>query len=185
MRHYVWFAAVLAAGCGGGSALDDEYPTEQPSSTDTQFTVDPSIYENPHTSELGTNRTRGIAKTIDWQKTGTETGTAYCAGAAVVDQVLRDDAENFYGVRIRLKNTKSGAQAFQWRIYFFNIKGEAMLGFNHDEKEAPSWKSVHVDSLGYATVTDSCRLRGAVSFRLFVRQGGNGDGMPDGFGKRP
>jgi hypothetical protein len=192
MRHFAWLlVAAAASGCGRGrSSSYEDYPQEPPSSYDTEFTVDPEIYQHPRTSELGTHRTRGIAKTIEWQKMGTELGTSDCSGLIVVDHVLRDDAQNLYGVRVRLKNTKNERSTVQWRIFFYNLQGEPMIGLNHSEMTAPGtaceprWKSICVEPLGLETVTDACRVTGAVAFRLFVRTGGNGEGLPDGFGKR-
>jgi len=188
MRHLAWALMAVACatpGCGRRSIGDvPDEPRDPYGSTDTEFTVDPSIYENPRTSELGTERTRGIAKTIEWQKSGTELGTTYCGGVAVVDKVLRDDAENFYSVRVRLENRRNEKHHLQWRIQFYNAKGEPLIGFNHNEVDEPTWKAIVLDPLGFSTVTDSCRLKGAVGFRLFVRKAGSNDvGLPDGFGK--
>jgi hypothetical protein len=182
MRHLAWLA-VVAAGCGGGMKVPND--PDEPVRSDGRVDVDPAAYQNVRTSELGTDRTRGIAKTIEWQKSGTELGTTYCGGAVVVEKILRDDADNFYGVRVRLANRQNQAAAFQWRIQFTNLKGEPLIGFNHNEVDEPVWKSVSLAPLGMEVVTDSCRLKGAVAFRLFVRKaGGKEDGLPDGFGKR-
>lgn len=174
MRHYAWVVVAAAlAGCGGGGT---DYAPEPVTSYDTEFEVDADVYAHPRTSELGTDRTRGVAKTIEWQKAGTEIGTAYCAGAVVVDHILRHDAQNFYGVTVRVKNTRNEAQRLQWRILFYSLHGETLLGFNED------WKSIVLDPLGHESVTDSCRLKGATAFRLFLRAGGASDeGLPDGF----
>ncbi|MBI2932265.1 MAG: DUF1425 domain-containing protein [Planctomycetes bacterium] len=179
MRFISWtLIAVVMAGCGG-RRRPEPYPVEPVRSTNTEFAVDPTVYDEPRTSELGTNRTRGIAKTIEWQEIGTELGTTYCAGAVVVDQILREDAQDFYGVRVRLKNTRSESLTVGYQIRFYSVQGEALIGFRTD------WRSAVVEPFGYETVTDACRLKGAVGFRLFVRLAGTAEeGLPDGFGKR-
>lgn len=184
MRHLVWALLPLLVPACGRRHLDIPDEPIEPAYSDGLVDVDPSIYASMKTSELGTERTRGIAKTIEWQKSGTELGTTYCGGAVVVEKVLRDDAENFFGVRVRMENRRNEKHTLQWRLQFYNAKGEPLIGFIHNEVNEPVWKSIVLPPLGFETVTDSCRLKGAVAFRLFVRKGGaNDDGLPDGFGK--
>ncbi len=189
MRSAIALLIITAslAGCGWGEIDIEEMPMEPVSSSDTQVSVDPSVYESPKTSELGTDRTRGQAKTLEWQQVGTEMGATYCGGAVVVDHVIREDADNWYGVRVRVKNTQNNVEKLQWRISFYNAKGERFLSLNETWKEGEwneTWKSNAMDPLGLLTVTDACRLKGAVSYRLFLRrQGSNDAGNADGFGK--
>jgi hypothetical protein len=184
----VTLVAALVPGCGWPGTIEvEQEPLDPVSSSDTNVQVDPSIYQNPQTSELGTDRTRGIAKTIEWSRNGTEMGSTFCRETIVVDHIMREDAENWYGVRVRLKNTQTAAQAIQWHITFFNAKGERLLSLNETWKEGDwqeTWKSAVLDGLGLVTLTDACRLKGAVGFRLYVRKAGASDaGDADGMGR--
>lgn len=184
MRHFVWglaLAALSFAGCGGGAdELDEEY---YGGSGGGELKVDQAVYDSVRTGEMGTEGTRGIAKTIEWQRTGTELGATYLGGAVAVDKILRDDAEDFYGVRVRLQNRRGEPQVLQWRIRFYSLKGEPLMGLNHDGTDTV-WRSSCIEPHEYVTVTDSCRLKGAVAFRLFVRAAGSeGEGSADGFGR--
>ena len=70
-----------------------------------------------------------------------------------MDRILRDDADNNYAVRVRLKNTT---------------------------KDVQKWQGAVVDPFGYATISDFARVMGAEGFRLYVRgAAGSADGSPD------
>jgi len=171
MRRIAVALAVAAAGCRAGG---EEPPPPQ--------LVDPAAYEHPHTSELDTHLLRDMAKTIEWQKIGPELGDTYLGGTVAVDRVLRDDAANFYGVRVRLANRKNEPLPIQWRVEFVSAQEETRVGFTVLGPDDEGWRGAVLDPLGTAAVTDTCRVKGAVGFRLFVRAPGSNDaGLPDGF----
>src|SRR5437773_9172588 len=102
MRYVL--ALVIAAGiagCTSESIRPGPEWREEAGPEGTEVNIDPAKLDNP-TSELGTDRVRPIAKTIEWLPIGTEEGATYCDEAVVVERILRDDAENNYAVRVRL-----------------------------------------------------------------------------------
>lgn len=178
MRHALW-VVVLAAGCGGESIHPPDEWREQAGNEGTEVEIDPAKLNNP-TSELGTDRVRGIAKTIEWLPIGTEEGATYNDEALVVDRILRDDAENNYAVRVRLKNSTKDVQKAQWIIRFYNRQGAQISGYVGGIGGQERWQGVVVEPFGYATVSDFARVMGADGFRLYVKgAGGSTDGSPD------
>src|SRR5574341_1552589 len=177
MRHALW-AVVLLAGCGDSIHAPDEWREEAgPEGTDVN--IDPAKLNNP-TSELGTARARGIAKTIEWLPIGTEEGATYNDEALIVDRILRDDADNNYAVRVRLKNTTKDVQKAKWIIRFYNRQGAQIAGYAGGIGSQEKWQGVVVDPCGYATISDFARVMGAEGFRLYVvGPGGSNDGAPD------
>jgi hypothetical protein len=178
MRHAFW-ALVLVAGCNSESIHPPDEWREEAGPEGTDVHIDPAKLNNP-TSELGTDRVRGIAKTIEWLPIGTEEGATYSDEALVVDRILRDDAENNYAVRVRLKNATKEVQKGQWLIRFYNRQGAQISGYVGGIGSQERWQGVVVDPFGYATVSDFARVMGAEGFRLYVKgAGGSQDGSPD------
>ena len=178
MRHTLW-ALILLAGCGGDSIHPPDEWREEAGPEGTDVNIDPAKLNNP-TSELGTDRVRAIAKTIEWLPIGTEEGATYSDEALVVDRILRDDAENNYAVRVRLKNTSKEVQKAQWLIRFYNRQGAQISGYVGGIGAGERWQGVVLEPYGYATVSDFARVMGAEGFRLYVKgAGGSADGSPD------
>src|SRR5437016_10435986 len=115
-------SAVLTSGCSGESIHPPGEWREEAGNEGTEVHIDPAKLNNP-TSELGTDRVRGIAKTIEWLPIGTEEGATYNDEAVIVDRILRDDADNNYAVRVRLKNSTKDVQKLQWIVRFYNRQG--------------------------------------------------------------
>src|SRR5687767_9379955 len=119
MRHaLIALSAVAFIGCYGESIHPPDYPREEAGDEGTEVAIDPEILDQIQTAELGTDRTRGIAKTIEWTGISTEVGVTYHDDALTVDRILRDDADNQYGVRVRLKNSSKNV-----------VKGEYLIRF--------------------------------------------------------
>ena len=100
-------SAMTGAGCNNESIHPPAEWREEAGPEGTEVNIDPAKLNNP-TSELGTDRTRGIAKTIEWLPIGTEEGASFADDKLVVDRILRDAAENNYAVRVRLKSRNRG-----------------------------------------------------------------------------
>jgi len=178
MRHALW-ALVLLAGCTGESIHPPGEWREEAGPEGTDVKIDPAKLNNP-TSELGTERVRPIAKTIEWLPISTEEGATFSDEALVVDRILRDDADNNYAIRVRLKNTTKDVQKAQWIIRFYNRQGAQISGYIGGIGAQERWQGVVVDPFGYATISDFARIMGAEGFRLFVKgAGGSADGSPD------
>jgi len=171
-------AAMLVAGCGESIHPPREWDEKAgPEGTDVE--IDPAKLNNP-TSELGTDRVRPIAKTIEWLPIGTEDGATYADEALIVDRILRDDADNNYAVRVRLKNTTKDVQKAQWLVRFYTRQGAQIAGYVGGIGSQERWQGVVVEPFGYATVSDFARVMGAEGFRLYVKgAGGSADGSPD------
>ena len=180
MRYAILAALVATAGaCNNESIHPPEEWREQAGPEGTDVNIDPAKLNNP-TSELGTERVRPIAKTIEWLPISTEEGATYNDEALVVDRILRDDADNSYAVRVRLKNTTKDVQKVQWIIRFYNRGGARIAGYVSGIGTAERWQGAVVDPFGYTTISDFARVMGAEGFRLYVRgAAGSTDGSPD------
>jgi len=186
MRHALWALLLLAGGstmittgCNSESIHPPKEWDEEAGNEGTDVNIDPAKLNNP-TSELGTDRVRPIAKTIEWLPIGTEEGATYSDEALIVDRILRDDADNNYAVRVRLKNTTKDVQKAKWIIRFYNRQGAQISGYAGGIGSGEKWQGVVVDPFGYATVSDFARVMGADGFRLYVKgAGGSADGSPD------
>jgi hypothetical protein len=168
------------ASCSGESIHPGKEWREEAGDEGTEVDIDPAKLNNP-TSELGTERVRGIAKTIEWLPIGTEEGATYCDDALVVDRILRDDAENNYGVRVRLKNTSKNVVKLKWILRFYTRQGAQIAGYAGGlGKGGEQWQGAVAEPFGYVTVSDFARVMGAEGFRLYITgAGGNADGTPD------
>jgi uncharacterized protein YcfL len=84
------------------------------------------------------------------------------------------DADDQYGVEVRLGNKSTGVQRLEYRILFYDKNGVRLVGFHDD------YRPIVIDPRDVETVADACRVRGAVGFRLWVRtQGQKDEGNPD------
>ena len=172
-------STMLTTGCGGESIHPPREWREQAGPEGTDVNIDPAKLNNP-TSELGTDRVRPIAKSIEWLPIGTEEGATFGDEALIVDRILRDDADNNYAVRVRLKNTTKDVQKAQWLIRFYNRQGAQIAGYVGGIGAQERWQGAVVEPFGYTTVSDFARVMGAEGFRLYVRSaGGSKDGSPD------
>lgn len=172
--RYALCALLLAAGCNVEARYEEQAGPEG-----TDVNIDPAMLNSP-TSELGTERVRPIAKTIEWVPIGTEEGATYGDEALVVDRILRDDADNNYGIRVRLKNTTKNVVKVQWLIRFYNRHGAQIAGYVGGIGSGERWQGAVVDPFGYTTLSDFARVMGAEGFRLYVKgPGGAQDGTPD------
>ena len=162
--RYAILALLFVAGCGDSIRPGDEW-AQQAGSEGTEIDIDPAKLNNP-TSELGTDRTRGIA--------------TYSDDAVVVDRILRDDADNNFGVRVRLKNTTKNVVKVQWLVRFYTRSGSQIGGYYCGLGSTEKWQGAVLDPFGYATVSDFARVIGADGFRLYVKGAGSKeDGTPD------
>lgn len=176
--RYAFLALLFAAGCGDSIKPGSEWELEA-GNEGTTVDIDPAKLNNP-TSELGTDRTRGIAKTIEWVPISTEEGSTYADDAVAVERILREDAENNYGVRVRLKNTTKNVLKLQWLIRFYTRHGSQISGYYGGAGTGEKWQGTVIEPFGYATVADFARVMGADGFRLYVKgPGGSADGAPD------
>lgn len=177
MRYALLAALLAVAGCAGDSIGAGEYPQEEPGPEGTEVEIDPSIYENPGISELGTDLTRPIAKTIEWPGISTEEGARFVDDSLVVDRIVREDADGTYGARVRVKNTTRQALKVEYVIRFYTRKGARIVGYKGVAGNDERWTPVSIDSLRAAVLDDFARVTGAEGFRLHVRgPGSSGDG---------
>ena len=176
---YARFAlALLVSGFVACSSVPDEYPDERVGDEGTEFTVDPRTYD-VSLSELGTERVRPIAKTIEWPGISTEDGTQYHNGTIFVDRITREDADNNYGVRVRLKNTSEHVLKLEYLVRFYNRTGGLLAGWLGHSMQDERWTPFVVEPFNVREVGDFCRVMGAEGFRLFVRGSGSSlDGIP-------
>ena len=180
MRALLALIPVLAVGCSGDSLSSGDYPRDEAGDEGTDVAIPAETYEKPSISEFGTNRVRGIAKTIEWPGISTDEGTSYLNDAVVVDRIFREDAENFYAVRVRLKNTGKTAVKGEYLVRFYTRQGERILGYIGVGGTEERWSGFHLEPFGSIVVNDFCRVSGAEGFRLAVRGAGSKtDGNPD------
>ena len=176
--RYALIALLVVAGCGESIHAPSD-PMEQAGPEGTDVEIDPALLNNP-TSELGTDRVRPIAKTIEWPGIGTEEGATYSNDALAVDRILRDDADNNYAVRVRLKNTTKDVLKIQYLIRFYNRQGAQIAGYVCGLGSSEKWQGAVIEPFSYTTVSDFARVMGAEGFRLLVKgSGAAGDGSPD------
>jgi len=181
MRYaLIALTAVAFIGCYGESVHPPPYPREEAGPEGTEVAIDPEILDQVQTAELGTERVRGIAKTIEWTGISTEVGVTYHEDALTVDHIFRDDADNQYGVRVRLKNSSKNVVKGEYLIRFYTRQGGQILGYKGVGGGQERWTGIVVDPFGVAVADDFARVSGAEGFRLFLRKGGSKDeGLPD------
>ena len=180
MRALLLILGLSAAGCGGESVTPPDYPRDEAGPEGTDVAIPADTYEKPSISEFGTHKTRGIAKTLEWPGISTEEGTSYLGDALVVDRIFREDASNFYAVRVRLKNTTKSPVKGEYLVRFYTRQGERILGYLGVGGEQERWTGFVVEPFGSAVINDFSRVMGAEGFRLAVRgTGSKADGLPD------
>ncbi len=178
MRYLI--ATLLAlTGCYGESVRPPREPRESAGPEGTDLTVDPAVHRLGGTSSDSFTRLRPAAKTIDWEKTGTEEGAAYAGGAVVVDRVVREDADDLFGVRVRLKNTTDKPLDLEYLVRFHTRSGGRVAGYHGGVGVSEQWKAFTIEPYRTTVVDDFARVGGAEGFRLFVRAPAKGDGAPD------
>jgi hypothetical protein len=171
---------LFAAGCTGDSISSGDYPREEAGPEGTDVAIPAETYEKPSISEFGTHKTRGIAKTIEWPGISTDEGTSFLGDTVVVDRIFREDAENFYAVRVRLKNPTKTPVKGEYLVRFYTRQGERVLGYIGVGGQEERWTGFVIEPFGSVVVNDFCRVSGAEGFRLAVRGAGSkGDGTPD------
>lgn len=178
-RALIALLPLFAAGCGE-SVRSGEYPRDEAGDEGTDVAIPAETYEKPSISEFGTNKTRGIAKTIEWPGISTDEGTSFLSDAVAVDRIFREDADNLYAVRIRLKNTTKQPVKGEYLVRFYTRQGERILGYLGVGGMEERWTGFHLEPFGSTVVNDFCRVSGAEGFRLAVRGAGSkDDGNPD------
>ena len=202
--------AVLA-GCGTPDVLPDEdlvdfeavYGVVQVEDYVESYEIGQGedIYLNLNTSELGTDITRPIAKTIEWPDISTATGETYHRGRLTVDHITREDSDHMYGVRVRLRNTSPHLLTMEYLIRFFaRVPGQNLdpiemedgtytrprlvltpiAGWNGHNGEEDRWTSILIEPYMTSVLSDFSRIMGAEGFQLLVRgRGSSLDGTPD------
>lgn len=179
--RYLLAALVLVTGCYGESVRPPREPRERPGPEGTDLAVDPEIHKLGATSVPSTFRTRPAAKTIEWAPISTEEGAAYAGGAVVVDRIFRDDADDLYGVRVRLKNKADKDLNLEYLIRFYSRSGVQLAASEGGVGASERWKPFTIESYKTAVVHDSARIGGADGFRLHIRTAGAaGDGSSEG-----
>jgi len=177
--RYALAALLVIAGCTGDSIGAGEYPPEE-AGPEVDRDFDPSVYDKPVISELGTELTRPIAKTIEWPGISTEEGASFADNTVVVDRIFRDDADGSYGARVRLKNKTKQLLKLEYVIRFYTRAGARIAGYKGVAGNDERWTPFTVEPLRYAILDDFARVIGAEGFRLHVRApGGTGDGSQD------
>jgi len=182
MRYVL--ALVIAAGIAGCTSESIHPPNEwreEAGPEGTDVNIDPAKLNNP-TSELGTDRVRPIAKTIEWPGISTEVSETYRGDAVVVDHIFRDDSDNSYGIRVRVKNTTPQLQKLEYLIRFYNRDGARLAGWAGGIGATERWQGFVLEPLRHEVLTDSCKVIGAEGFRLAIRSKGAGagdQGVPD------
>lgn len=172
---------LMAAACGGGGISYPDEPQEPVSSEYYGEDADQvrHVLDSFRTSELETDRTRPVAKTIEWPKISTKVGTPYVAGKVAVERIERLDSGNSYGTRVRLKNTTKEVLVLEYRFRFLNRRGGELVPYAGVSGDEAHWTGFVLEPFGVETVGDFSRIIGADGFRLFVRpRGGDGDGAP-------
>ena len=125
---------LLVAGCFGyGGYIPVPSEPQEPIEDTGSYGADSDqvryVLDNFRTSELGTEKTRPIAKTVEWPEISTLPGASYVSGKAVVDRIQRGDSGNSYGVQVRLKNTTGEVQSLEYRIRFVTRKGSDLIPY--------------------------------------------------------
>lgn len=178
MRRYALFAFVLAVGCYGESVHPPQEPALEPGPEGTE--IETPIGRAPRTGELDTDRTRPIAKSVEWPNLGTEEGDTYLEDAILVDEIFRHSAGGDYGVRVRLKNATPELLRVEYLIRFTDRRGAPFWGHGGGGGAGERWTPLVLEPFGTATAADFARAIGAEGFRLYVRKAGSKtEGLPD------
>ena len=184
MRSIIAVIAVLAlvGGCRRNQDFYNTYDAEEEAvgDYDPSLMVDAAFYENVTTSELGTELIRGTAKTVDWSFGSIDEGTTYLGGFIKVDKIFRQDADNFFKVSIRLRNTDGSPAKVEWKIALYDAQGTRMAGLSDWVGDKEVWRSASIEPRSSVLINNGSRVKGATVFRLTVRRSGaSDDGLPD------
>lgn len=163
MKHLAWVLLVLAS-CSSGTKKEEPSPSREP-----RMEVDSKTAEPIRTHELGTDRLRPAAKTLEWSNRSTAESAVYLGGEVVLDKIFREDAEDYFGVRVRLGNRSGQVVKIEYRVLFYDRNGIRLLGIED------TYRPAILEPRGVSDVSDACRVRGATDFRLFVRIAGSKD----------
>lgn len=178
MHRYGFFAFILAAGCYGESVHPPQEPALEPGPEGTDLEM--PLGRTPRTGELDTDRTRPIAKSVEWPNLGTEQGDTYLEDAILVEEIFRHSAGGDYGVRVRLKNATRELLRVEYMIRFVDRRGVPFLGHVSSGGPGERWTPLVLEPFGTATAADFARAIGAEGFRLYVRKAGSKtEGLPD------
>lgn len=185
MRFTACLALLAVAGCSNSSGIwqdsGDEMLLEEHVPDPTPPDFDPMMYEGTEPYELDPGTTRPAAKTVDWPEGGSEEGETWLGGRIVLDAVFRHDADDFFGVRLRLKNRTEAGARIEWKIAFYDADGRRLIGLQDFNGDQEVFRPAALDPLDTLVISNASRLRGATTFRLFVRAGGAiNAGLPDG-----
>lgn len=157
----VFGGVLLSVSCGPGKQRENPpYSIEPPS-----VKVPPDTLHTK-SQELDTGKPKPPSKTVEWFNVSTLECTTYLNKTVEVDKILRKDANNLYGVEIRLKNLTSQDLHCEFKINFYSEKEEQLLS----DKEG--WTPFFLKPFGFEYIYDHSRLQGAVGFILFVRSYG-------------
>lgn len=160
-------ACLFTAAC----ALEEETagPAEEPQAGQAAGKVEEPDQEN------NTRKAPGPRDRPDGPKGGsihpaensTEEGDTYVGGALVVDHVHRQYAQEVMSVDIRLHNRTDKPFEGAFLIEFRSRNGEPILGHKTE------FEDLYIEPFGYAVVSNSALVSGAVGFRLFVKSKGS------------
>jgi hypothetical protein len=168
MKHAALLAVIagVLSGCASGPE-DSPYgePIEVESSGEEgEVETTAGLLERiEKVTDLGVSRLHDPAKTVAWREGSTPVGQTFLDGAIRVEHIARQDADNHFGVRVRLLNTSKNSVTFEWRVTFLGESGAEMGALDAD------WKSTQIESLGWTSVGTAASTRGAVGFTLNVR----------------
>lgn len=168
MKHLALLAAAAVAlsGCESGpedSPYGEPIPVEATGDEAAAETTDVLLDRIEKVSDLGVSRLHDPSKTVAWREGSTGVGQTYLDGAVRVEHIVRQDADNHFGARVRLQNTSKDSVTFEWRITFSSEKGAPVGALDSD------WKSVQLERMGLTSVGTAASTRGAVGFTLEVR----------------
>ncbi len=178
-KNLAWLSLPLfLASCGlfGGDRSDstESEPEETMTTVENQVELDQNVEALSSASDWGKDRSSLLAKTIEWSHISTPAQATYLARSVVIDQIQRHDADDFYGIRVRLGNRTSKTINVEYLVRFYNGKGQALISLHE------GYRSAILPARGTALVLDTARARGAVGFRLFVRKKTSNEvGYPD------
>ncbi len=171
MKRLAWVLLALAS-CSSGTKKEESPQAGR----EPKMEIDPKTAEPIRTHELGSDRLRPAAKTLEWSNRSTAENVVYLGGEVVVDKIFREDAEDFFNVRVRLGNRSGQVVKIEYRILFYDRDATRLLGIEDDYRPAL------LEPRGVHDVFDACRVRGATDFQLFVRAAGSKD---DGAASHP
>lgn len=173
-KNLVWLAfPALLASCGVlGIGKSDSSPRERAelvSIVEHRVDLSESLDSLKSGSDWGIDRNTQIAKTVEWSDVSTPGNATYLARTVVLDQVQRHDADDFYGLRIRLGNRTTATVKVEYHFRFYDGNGRVLAGLHE------GYRSAILSPRGTTMILDNARSRGAVGFRLFVRRKGSTD----------